>query len=216
MASSSRRKNEGKRRWRSSWCCFWFFATQKPVKCIVPATGLTACSISTSEIQVAEKGLTALDRDEGSALSPAINAPPSSPTSVANSGDPPSMHADVALFWQSASICRKGCSQPELQLQSGSTGLRIGPYSHETELVTPVLSTLTTVPTTPLSTAPFTPPPELAHLATPSPPSPDVPFAEMSCSSLNAAGPHLECSEDLFPSLNLSHLNSLELTYFPL
>ncbi|KAH7433438.1 hypothetical protein KP509_07G069900 [Ceratopteris richardii] len=57
----------------------------------------------------------------------------------------------------------------------------IGPYAHETQLVTPpVFSTFTTEP----STAPFTPPPELAHLTTPS--SPDVPFAQYVSSTLEA------------------------------
>ncbi|KAJ0716494.1 hypothetical protein HanPI659440_Chr13g0513361 [Helianthus annuus] len=48
----------------------------------------------------------------------------------------------------------------------------IGPYAHETQLVSPpVFSTYTTEP----STAPFTPPPESVHLTTPS--SPEVPYA---------------------------------------
>jgi len=50
----------------------------------------------------------------------------------------------------------------------------IGPYAHETQLVSPpVFSTFTTEP----STAPFTPPPESLHLTTPS--SPEVPFAQL-------------------------------------
>nr|KYP67295.1 Uncharacterized protein At1g76660 family [Cajanus cajan] len=50
----------------------------------------------------------------------------------------------------------------------------IGPYTHETQLVSPpVFSTFTTEP----STAPFTPPPESVHLTTPS--SPEVPFAQL-------------------------------------
>lgn len=50
----------------------------------------------------------------------------------------------------------------------------IGPYAHETQLVSPpVFSTFTTEP----STAPFTPPPESVHLTTPS--SPEVPFARL-------------------------------------
>ncbi|KAK6117056.1 hypothetical protein DH2020_049199 [Rehmannia glutinosa] len=50
----------------------------------------------------------------------------------------------------------------------------IGPYAHETQLVSPpVFSTFTTEP----STAPFTPPPESIHLTTPS--SPEVPFARL-------------------------------------
>lgn len=51
----------------------------------------------------------------------------------------------------------------------------IGPYAHETQLVSPpVFSTFTTEP----STAPYTPPPEsVHHLTTPS--SPEVPFARL-------------------------------------
>lgn len=50
----------------------------------------------------------------------------------------------------------------------------IGPYAHETQLVSPpVFSAFTTEP----STAPFTPPPESVHLTTPS--SPEVPFAQL-------------------------------------
>lgn len=50
----------------------------------------------------------------------------------------------------------------------------IGPYAHETQLVTPpVFSTFTTEP----STAPYTPPPESVHMTTPS--SPEVPFARL-------------------------------------
>ncbi|KAH7299999.1 hypothetical protein KP509_24G040300 [Ceratopteris richardii] len=57
----------------------------------------------------------------------------------------------------------------------------VGPYAHETQLVSPpVFSTFTTEP----STAAVTPPPELAHLTTPS--SPDVPFAQYIASSLEA------------------------------
>ncbi|KAF9623390.1 hypothetical protein IFM89_001310 [Coptis chinensis] len=56
--------------------------------------------------------------------------------------------------------------------------LAIGPYAHETQLVSPpVFSTFTTEP----STAPFTPPPEPLHQTTPS--SPEVPFARLLTSS---------------------------------
>ncbi|KAH0670111.1 hypothetical protein KY289_024604 [Solanum tuberosum] len=52
--------------------------------------------------------------------------------------------------------------------------LLLGPYAHETQLVSPpVFSAFTTEP----STAPFTPPPESVHLTTPS--SPEVPFAKL-------------------------------------
>jgi hypothetical protein len=50
----------------------------------------------------------------------------------------------------------------------------VGPYAHETQLVTPpVFSALTTEP----STAPLTPPPETLQMTTP--PSPEVPFARL-------------------------------------
>jgi len=57
----------------------------------------------------------------------------------------------------------------------------VGPYAHETALVSPpVFSTFTTAP----STAPFTPPPELAAQFT-TPSSPDVPFAKLLGSSFS-------------------------------
>ncbi|XWS61204.1 hypothetical protein CRYUN_Cryun07bG0105700 [Craigia yunnanensis] len=58
----------------------------------------------------------------------------------------------------------------------------IGPYAHETQLVTPpVFSALATEP----SNAPFTPPPESVQLTTPS--SPEVQFAQLLTSSLERA-----------------------------
>ncbi|XP_062221479.1 uncharacterized protein LOC133920889 [Phragmites australis] len=57
----------------------------------------------------------------------------------------------------------------------------IGPYAHETQLVSPpVFSAFTTEP----STAPFTPPPESVHLTTPS--SPEVPYAKLLTSINNS------------------------------
>lgn len=67
----------------------------------------------------------------------------------------------------------------------------IGPYAHETQLVSPpVFSTFTTEP----STACFTPPPEAVQMTTPS--SPEVPFAQLLSSSLarnrRNSGPNLK------------------------
>lgn len=67
----------------------------------------------------------------------------------------------------------------------------IGPYAHETQLVSPpVFSTFTTEP----STACFTPPPESVQMTTPS--SPEVPFAQLLSSSLarnrRNSGPNLK------------------------
>ncbi|GJM87395.1 hypothetical protein PR202_ga03344 [Eleusine coracana subsp. coracana] len=57
----------------------------------------------------------------------------------------------------------------------------IGPYAHETQLVSPpIFSAFTTEP----STAPFTPPPESVHLTTPS--SPEVPYAKL-LTSINSS-----------------------------
>ncbi|XBH65880.1 hypothetical protein VPH35_119375 [Triticum aestivum] len=57
----------------------------------------------------------------------------------------------------------------------------IGPYAHETQVVSPpIFSAFTTEP----STAPFTPPPESVHLTTPS--SPEVPYAKL-LTSLNSS-----------------------------
>ncbi|KAG5089929.1 hypothetical protein JHK86_002541 [Glycine max] len=81
-----------------------------------------------------------------------FSAPPSSPASFLHS-EPPS-------------VAQSPCGPFSI--------FAIGPYAHETQLVSPpVFSTFTTEP----STAPFTPPPESVHLTTPS--SPEVPFAQL-------------------------------------
>ncbi|KAG4987487.1 hypothetical protein JHK85_030470 [Glycine max] len=87
-------------------------------------------------------------------------APPSSPASFLHS-EPPSVAQSPSAI---------------LSLTPGGpfSIFAIGPYAHETQLVSPpVFSTFTTEP----STAPFTPPPESNHLTTPS--SPEVPFAQL-------------------------------------
>ncbi|XP_002986040.2 uncharacterized protein LOC9639713 [Selaginella moellendorffii] len=110
-------------------------------------------------------------------LSPSLLAPPSSPASFANSGNPSTVQSPASF---TVSLCVPAASSCSPAFDSTATMFTIGPYAHETTLVTPpAFSAFTTAP----STAPFTPPPELAHLTTPS--SPDVPFAQLLTSLKN-------------------------------
>lgn len=90
-------------------------------------------------------------------------------------------------------------------LASSSSGnmFAIGPYAHETQLVSPpVFSTFTTEP----STAPLTPPPEMSHLTTPS--SPDVPYAHFLSSSIAAGDPSSWDPSSVPPTQQASHQDS--------
>ncbi|CAL9119637.1 unnamed protein product [Musa acuminata var. zebrina] len=100
-------------------------------------------------------------------------APPSSPASFLPS--PSTMQSPAGSLSLSA-------LSPSSYSPSGPASIfAIGPYANETQLVSPpVFSTFTTEP----STAPLTPPPEPLHLTTPS--SPEVPFAKLLTSSLDA------------------------------
>lgn len=98
-----------------------------------------------------------------------FTAPPSSPASFLPSDPPPATQPPVGLL-----------SLASLSVHDYSSGpiFLIGPYAHETQLVSPpVFSTFTTEP----STASFTPPPEPVQMTTPS--SPEVPFAQLLSSS---------------------------------
>ncbi|KAI5073732.1 hypothetical protein GOP47_0011745 [Adiantum capillus-veneris] len=149
---------EEERRWKVYWARYWCFKSQKREKRIVPAARSEGASGSAREWPTAQAGLGLV--------------PPSSPASFVNSTVQSPASFALSLSAVSASMCSPG--RP-------NTMFTIGPYAHETQLVSPpVLSTFTTEP----STAPFTPPPELAHLTTPS--SPDVPFAQYIRSSLEA------------------------------
>ena len=106
-------------------------------------------------------------------------APPSSPASFLQS-DPPSATQSPAGMLSLAALAVNACS-----LSGPASIFAIGPYAHETQLVSPpVFSTFTTEP----STASFTPPPEPVQLTTPS--SPEVPFAQLLASSLGRARRH--------------------------
>lgn len=113
-------------------------------------------------------------------------APPSSPASFLQS-DPPSATQSPAAGLLSLTSLSVNSYSP-----GGTASIfTIGPYAHETQLVSPpVFSAFTTEP----STACFTPPPESVQLTTPS--SPEVPFAQLLTSSLahnrRNSGPNLK------------------------
>lgn len=146
-----------KRRWGSFLSTYWCFGFQRHRK-----------SIGHIAPEPTDPGGDA-SRAESSIQAPSIVfpfvAPPSSPASFLQS-EPPSVTQSPAtgFFSLSASMYSPG----------PASIFAIGPYAHDTQLVSPpVFSTLTTEP----STAPFTPPPESVHLTTPS--SPEVPFAQL-------------------------------------
>ncbi|KAL2500755.1 uncharacterized protein Fot_34603 [Forsythia ovata] len=111
-------------------------------------------------------------RDENLTQRPSIVvpfiAPPSSPASFFLSEPPSATQSPTGLL----SLTSISAS---MYSPSGPASIfAIGPYAHETQLVSPpVFSTITTEP----STAPFTPPPESVHFTRPS--SPEVSFARL-------------------------------------
>lgn len=157
-----------KRRWRSWWTRFWCFGSKNQIQRIVPASHISEGTVSGNEAQ--------LVNDAHPPVTLILVAPPSSPASFLNSSNSSAVQSPAGIFSlsaMSASIYSPG--------RPTSNIFATGPYAHETQLVSPpVFSTATTEP----STAPFTPPPESVHLTTP--PSPEVPFAQLFASSLDA------------------------------
>ncbi|KAG8060807.1 hypothetical protein GUJ93_ZPchr0002g24690 [Zizania palustris] len=102
-------------------------------------------------------------------------APPSSPASFLQSGTASIVQSPVGPLSFSP-------LSPNSPSPAGPPSIfAIGPYAHETQLVSPpIFSAFTTEP----STAPFTPPPESVHLTTPS--SPEVPYAKLLTSINNS------------------------------
>ncbi|KAA3459872.1 Hydroxyproline-rich glycoprotein family protein isoform 1 [Gossypium australe] len=132
---------------------------------LVPEPVVPGASVSTAENASNPTGI----------VMPFI-APPSSPASFLQS-DPPSATQSPAGLLSLTALSVNAYSP-----RGPASIFAIGPYAHETQLVTPpVFSALTTEP----STAPFTPPPESVQLTTPS--SPEVPFAQLLTSSLERA-----------------------------
>ncbi|KAI5595126.1 hypothetical protein BDE02_03G117000 [Populus trichocarpa] len=144
-----------KQRWRSHWSIYWCFGYQKSKRQIGHAVLFPESSAPGSGAPAAEN----------SAQAPEVTfpfvAPPSSPASFFQS-EPPSVTQSPAGLVSRTSI------SASMYSPSGPASIfAIGPYAHETQLVSPpVFSTFTTEP----STAPFTPPPESVHLTTPSSP----------------------------------------------
>ncbi|KAK9927160.1 hypothetical protein M0R45_024360 [Rubus argutus] len=148
-----------KRRWAKGWSVYWCFGFQRHRKRIGHAVLLPETTSPGGNDP----------RAENSTQAPPIvlpfTAPPSSPASFLQS-EPPSAMQSPAGFKSSISA--------SMYSPGPASIFAIGPYAHETQLVSPpVFSTFTTEP----STAPFTPPPESVHLTTPS--SPEVPFAQL-------------------------------------
>ncbi|XP_042005228.1 uncharacterized protein At1g76660-like isoform X1 [Salvia splendens] len=149
-----------KRRWGSFWSLYWCFGSPKNKRIghafLVPESSASGADST---------------RAEHSSQPPSIVfpfvAPPSSPASFLPSETPSSTQsASGILSMTSVSV--------NMYSPGPASMFAIGPYAHETQLVSPpVFSTFTTEP----STAPYTPPPESVHLTTPS--SPEVPFARL-------------------------------------
>ncbi|KAF8365054.1 hypothetical protein HHK36_001166 [Tetracentron sinense] len=183
-----------KRRWGSCLSIYWCFGSHKHGKRIghavlvpeqtMPATIAPAAQNSTHPPTIELRFV----------------APPSSPASFFQS-EPPSVTQSPAGLLSLTSLSANVYSP------SGPTSIfAIGPYAHETQLVSPpVFSTFTTEP----STAPFTPPPESVQLTTPS--SPEVPFARLLSSSLDPNHRNREASQR-FP---LSHYEFQSYQLYP-
>ncbi|XP_057977560.1 uncharacterized protein LOC131164413 [Malania oleifera] len=151
-----------KRRWGSCWSIYWCFGFHKPSKRIGHAVFVPETGVPGGDVPVAG------NTNRAPAISLPFVAPPSSPVSFLQS-EPPS-----ATYSPAGSLTLASAS-PNIYSPGGRPSIfAIGPYAHETQLVSPpVFSTFTTEP----STAPFTPPPESVHMTTPS--SPEVPFARL-------------------------------------
>ncbi|GJY23307.1 potassium/sodium hyperpolarization-activated cyclic nucleotide-gated channel 4 [Tanacetum coccineum] len=179
-----------KRRWGSCLNISWCFGSQKPNKRIghvVP----DPCSSRT------DPPTTSNMSQQPSRVLPFI-APPSSPASFLHS-EPPSVSHSPGGFLSFTSV------SAHMYSPSGPTNIfAIGPYAHETQLVSPpVFSTYTTEP----STAPFTPPPESVHMTTPS--SPEVPYARLlESSNQNNVIPYEFQSYQLYPGSPMGQLIS--------
>ncbi|XP_061970350.1 uncharacterized protein LOC133693185 isoform X3 [Populus nigra] len=150
-----------KRRWGSCWSIYLCFGYQKHKKQIGHAVLFPEPSAPGNGAPASE------NPTQAPVVTLPFAAPPSSPASFFQS-EPPSVTQSPAGLVSRTSI------SASMYSPSGPASIfAIGPYAHETQLVSPpVFSTFTTEP----STAPFTPPPESVHLTTPS--SPEVPFAQ--------------------------------------
>ncbi|CAM6098586.1 unnamed protein product [Calypogeia fissa] len=161
-----------------SGCCTGFLClgSLKRGKRIVPATRMHDSSNTSPRPWASNGGAQQSGpANQYATLSPSLLAPPSSPASFQNSAVQSSAQSPCSF-----PVASVPSATSQIPLERAQTMFQMGPYAHETALVSPpVFSNFTTAP----STAPFTPPPELAntHLTTPS--SPDVPFAQLLANS---------------------------------
>nr|XP_043628104.1 uncharacterized protein At1g76660-like [Erigeron canadensis] len=190
--SSSSASSAQKRRWGSCWNITWCFRSQKQSKRIGHAVLVPEPGSSRNEAPS-----TTNMSQQPSIVLPFI-APPSSPASFLQSEPPSATHSPGGfLSFTSVSASMYSPGGP-------ANIFAIGPYAHETQLVSPpVFSTYTTEP----STAPFTPPPESVHLTTPS--SPEVPYARLlGTNNQNNAIPYEFQSYQFYPGSPMCHLIS--------
>ncbi|XP_074282246.1 uncharacterized protein LOC141606815 [Silene latifolia] len=153
-----------KSRWGSFWNLYWCFGSIKTSKRISHAALVPDPDVDEDAVAVPD--------NPHPSTSSVFVAPPSSP--LPESDPPTGTHSPVG-FLAVAPLSMNSMSCPrEAHI------FTIGPYAHETQLVSPpVFSAFTTEP----STAAITPPPEPVQFTTPS--SPEVPFAQLLTSSLN-------------------------------
>lgn len=159
-----------KKRWGGCWSLYWCFGFHKNSKRIGHAVLVPEPEVPGGVVPSAD------NQTHSTPVAVPFIAPPSSPVSFLQSDPPSATHSPAGLL-----------SLTSLSMNAYSSGgpasiFSIGPYAHETQLVTPpAFSAFTTEP----STASFTPPPESVQLTTPS--SPEVPFAQLLASSLERA-----------------------------
>ncbi|KAH9603502.1 hypothetical protein KSS87_010018 [Heliosperma pusillum] len=151
-------------RWGSFWNLYWCFGSIKTNKRISHAALVPDPDVDEDAVAVPD--------NPHPSTSSVFVAPPSSP--LPESDPPTGTHSPVG-FLAVAPLSMNSMSFPrEAHI------FTIGPYAHETQLVSPpVFSAFTTEP----STAAITPPPEPLQFTTPS--SPEVPFAQLLTSSFN-------------------------------
>ncbi|KAK4435375.1 hypothetical protein Salat_0700900 [Sesamum alatum] len=162
VESRVRRASVQKRRWGSCWSLYSCFGSYKNNKRIGRAAIVPETSASVMDVPTAEHP------PRPPPLELPFAVPPSSPASFLPSEPPSSTQSPTGLLTLTS-------VSPNMHSPGGPPSIfAIGPYAHETQLVSPpVFSSFGTEP----STAPYTPPPESVHLTTPS--SPEVPFAQL-------------------------------------
>ncbi|GMY30358.1 At1g76660 [Fagus crenata] len=181
-----------KTRWGSFWSLYWCFGSPKHGKRI-PRKRIGHAVISSETTAPGANASASENPIQAPAPVLPFVAPPSSPASFLQSEPPSAIQSPAGSLSFSVSANMYSPGGP-------ASIFAIGPYAHETQLVSPpVFSTFTTEP----STAPFTPPPESVHLTTPS--SPEVPFAQMFDPNLRngEAGQRFQLSHYEFHSYQL-------------